>query len=115
MTPDTFVDIVTLIRNRLEKQDTRFREAVPIERVVIALWRLATGNSYHNVSKTFAVGKSTAVGIIVYRDILSNFREPQVEQPKQLIHLKKPLTVKFLRLSVQFGLLELISHNPILF
>ena len=32
MTPDTFSGIVTLVRNRLEKQDTRFREAVPIEK-----------------------------------------------------------------------------------
>ena len=66
-------------------------------------------------SKTFAIGKSTVVSIIVYRNILSNFRKPQVEQPKQLLHLKKPLTVKFLRLSVQFRLLELISQNPMLF
>ena len=64
MTPDTFSDIVTLVRNRLEKQDTRFREAVPKEkRVAIALWRFATGNSYCSVSKTFAVGNSTAVSI----------------------------------------------------
>ena len=75
-----------------------------------ALWRLATGNSYHNTSKPFAIVKSTVVSIIIYRNILSNFREPQVEQPKQLLHLKKPLNVKFLRLSVQFGLLEPISH-----
>ena len=83
----------------LEKQDTRFREAVPIEkRVAIALWRLPTGNSYRSVSKTFAVGKSTAVSNTksfcaaishLYRNILSNSREPQVEQPKQLLHLKK--------------------------
>ena len=47
MTPDTIMDIVTLVRNRLEKQDARFREAVAVEkRVAIALWRLATGNSY---------------------------------------------------------------------
>ena len=64
MTPETFSDIVTLVRNRLEKQGTRFWEAVPIEkRVTIALWRLATGNSYRSVSKRFAVGKSTAVSI----------------------------------------------------
>ena len=64
MTSDTFMDIVTLVRNRLEKQDTQFREAVPIEKkVAIALWGLATGNSYGSVSKTFAVGKSTAVSI----------------------------------------------------
>ena len=59
MTPDAFSNIVTLVRNRLEKQDTRFRKAVVIEkRVVIALLNLATANSYNSVSKTFAVGKS---------------------------------------------------------
>ena len=64
MTPDTFSDIVTLVRNRLEKQDTRFREAVSIEkRVAITLWPLATGSCSPSVSKTFAVGKSTAVSI----------------------------------------------------
>ena len=64
MTPDTFSDVVTLVRNRLEKQDTRFHEAVPIEkRVATALWHLANRNSCHGVSKTFAVGKSTAVSI----------------------------------------------------
>ena len=65
------------------------------------------------LEKTFAVGKS--VSIIVCRNILSNFREHQVELPKQLLHLKKPLTVKLIRLSVQFGFLELISHNPMFF
>ena len=78
-----------------------------------ALWRLATENPYRSAWKTFAVGKS--VSIIVCRNILSNFREHQVEQPKQLLHLKKPLTVKLIRLSVQFGFLELISHNPMFF
>ena len=64
MTPDTFMNIVTIVRNRLEKQDIQFREAGPIEKMVaIALWRLVTGNSYHSVSKTFAVEKSTAVSI----------------------------------------------------
>ena len=59
MTPETFSNIVTLVRNRLEKQGTRFRKAVVIEkRVAIALWNLATANFYHSVSKTFAVGKS---------------------------------------------------------
>ena len=38
MTPDTFMDIVTLDKNRLEKQDTRFRQVVSMEkRVAIAL------------------------------------------------------------------------------
>ena len=37
MTPDTFIDTFPLVRNSLEKQDTRFREAFPTEkRVAIA-------------------------------------------------------------------------------
>ena len=39
MIPDTFMDIVTLVRNRLEKQDTRFREAVSIEKRVAIAFR----------------------------------------------------------------------------
>ena len=34
MTPDTFMDTLTLVRNRLEKQNTRFRETFPIEKRV---------------------------------------------------------------------------------
>ena len=37
MTPDTFMDTFTLVRDSLEKQDSRFREAFPTEkRVAIA-------------------------------------------------------------------------------
>ena len=45
MTPDTFMDIVTLVRNRLEKKHTRFREAAPIEkeqRLLYGVQRLGT-------------------------------------------------------------------------
>ena len=62
----------------------------------ICYWKIDCGKHYR-VSKYFV-----------------NFREPQVEQPKQFLHLKKP-TVKFFMLSVQFELLELISHNAMLF
>ena len=39
MTPDKFMNVVTLVRNWLEKQDTRFREAVPIEKRVAIAFR----------------------------------------------------------------------------
>ena len=39
MTPDTFMDTFTLVRNRLEKQDTRFCEAFPIEKRVVIAFR----------------------------------------------------------------------------
>ena len=46
------------------KNGTPLRKAVPIKkRVPVALWRLATGNLFRIVSKTFATGKLTAVTI----------------------------------------------------
>ena len=60
----TFMDVVELVRDRMERNDTNFRKAIPLEkRVAIALWRLANGNSYRTISKTFGVGKSTSVEI----------------------------------------------------
>ena len=41
MTLDTFMDIVTLVRNRLEKQDTRFCKAVPIKKRVAIAFRIS--------------------------------------------------------------------------
>ena len=124
MTPDTFMDTFTLVRNSLEKQVTRFCEAFPTEKRVAIAFRIShqrcsmkKGLRPATFIKKEALAQmfSCVVSIIVYRNILSNFQEPQVEQPKPLLHLKKPLTVKFPMLSVQFGLLELISYNPMLF
>ena len=39
MTPGTFMDTFILVRNRLEKQDTRFREAFPTEKRVAIAFR----------------------------------------------------------------------------
>ena len=62
--PNTFVDIVNLYEGSILKQDTKFRKAVPIEkRVAIALWQLATRDSYRSPGKTFGVAKYTAVSI----------------------------------------------------
>ena len=41
MTLDTFMDILALVRNRLEKQDTRFCKAVPIEKRVAIAFRIS--------------------------------------------------------------------------
>ena len=43
LTRRTFQFVVNLVRNSVEKRDSRFREAVSIEkRVAVALWRLAS-------------------------------------------------------------------------
>ena len=54
--------LVALVQLNLETQDTNLRKVIPVaKRVGVALWRLVTGNSFRSVSKTFAIGKSTAV------------------------------------------------------
>ena len=41
MTPDTFMDSFPLVRNSLEKQGTRFREALPTEKRVVSAFRIS--------------------------------------------------------------------------
>ena len=61
---ETFEMIVGLVTQNLAKEDTQLRRAIPIQkRVGIALWRLATGDSYRSVGKVFGVAKATAVSI----------------------------------------------------
>ena len=60
----TFQEVIQIVRRDLEKRNTNFRQAIPIEkRIAIALWRLSTGNSYRSTAAVFGVGKSTAVQI----------------------------------------------------
>ena len=60
----TFESVFEIVRQMLQKQNTQLRNAIPIEkRVVVAIWRLATGDSYRAVGKTSRIGKSTAVSI----------------------------------------------------
>ena len=66
----------------------------PLYNCCCCLWRLATGNSCRRAAKTFAVGKSAVVSIIVYRNILSNFGEPWVEQSKAIAKFKETTNCK---------------------
>lgn len=61
---ETFEFIVQLVRASMEKRNTRFRAAIPIEkRIAVALWWLASGNSFRTAASTFGIGKSTAIQI----------------------------------------------------
>ena len=49
-------------------RDKFFRKAIPLEkRDAVALWRLATGNSYSSINKKFVIGL-TSVAKIVYEE-----------------------------------------------
>ena len=77
MSRKTFESIVEIVRPRLQKQYTQLRNAILIEkRVAVAIWRLATGDSYRAVGKTFRIGKSTAVSIThdFYKELSRNSR-----------------------------------------
>ena len=64
MSRKTFESIIEIVRQRLQKQNTQLRNAIPIEkRVALAIWRRDTGDSYRAVRNTFGIGKLTAVSI----------------------------------------------------
>ena len=53
-----------VVRPALEKRDTHLRRAISIEKHVgVAIGRLATGDTFRSIAKTFAIGKSTTVKI----------------------------------------------------
>ncbi|KAG6932912.1 hypothetical protein G0U57_020380, partial [Chelydra serpentina] len=65
MRKGTFLELCDLLSSALKCQDTQMRAALTIQkRVAIALWKLATPDSYRSVANQFGVGKST-VGVAV--------------------------------------------------
>uniref|UniRef100_A0A8C3FCP4 DDE Tnp4 domain-containing protein n=1 Tax=Chrysemys picta bellii TaxID=8478 RepID=A0A8C3FCP4_CHRPI len=60
MRKGTFMELCDLLSPALKCQNTRMRAALTVEkRVAIALWKLATPDSYRSVGNQFGVGKST--------------------------------------------------------
>lgn len=60
MSKETFFHLCDKLRPRLARQNTSFRQALPVEkRVAVALWRLASNVEYRIISTLFGVGKST--------------------------------------------------------
>ena len=57
----TFGYLCDLVRADLQTQKTQMRAPISVEeRVGLALWRRATGNSYRSCGLQFGYGKSTA-------------------------------------------------------
>ena len=48
----------------LTKRDTRLRQCIHVnKRVAVALWRLATGDTYRSTGLQFGIGRCTAMSI----------------------------------------------------
>ena len=61
---DAFEHICGLVGPELVRQNTILRQAISVEeRFAVALWRLATGNSYRTVRLTFAIGRCTDMNV----------------------------------------------------
>ncbi|XP_065119815.2 uncharacterized protein [Paramisgurnus dabryanus] len=103
------------LRPWLTRQNTKYREAVPVEtRVAICIWRLATNLEYRSISQLFGVGLSTcctitqevvtAINVVIkplyikhpsaaeFRQIIQGFRDkwrfPQVAGAIDGTHIK---------------------------
>ncbi|XP_070819612.1 uncharacterized protein [Chaetodon trifascialis] len=60
MSEETFSFLCNKLRPAMERQDTTFRECVPLKkRVAIALWKLATGSEYRSIGHLFGVSNTT--------------------------------------------------------
>lgn len=60
MCRSSFDYLCDILRPWLKRQNTRFRQAIPVEnRVAICIWRLATNLEFRSISHLFAVGIST--------------------------------------------------------
>ena len=58
----TFEYIVRVVGPDLAKKDTRLRQSIPVnKRVAVALWRLATGDTYRSTGLQFGIGRCTAM------------------------------------------------------
>ena len=58
----TFEYIVWVVGLDLAKRDTRLRQSIPVnKRVAVALWRLATGDTYRSTGLQFGIGRCTAM------------------------------------------------------
>ncbi|CAM4688667.1 unnamed protein product [Lepidochelys kempii] len=59
----TFMELCDLLSSALKRMNTKMRAALTVEKqVAIALWKLATPDSYRSVGNQFGVGKSTVGG-----------------------------------------------------
>ncbi|CAM4671232.1 unnamed protein product [Caretta caretta] len=66
MRKGTFMELCDLLSLALKRMNTKMRAALTVEKqVAIALWKLATPDSYRSVGNQFGVGKSTVGAAVI--------------------------------------------------
>lgn len=65
MPVDTFNQLLLCVSERIQRQDTHFRRSVPpIERLMVTVRFLATGENFASLHYQFHLGKSTVAVIV---------------------------------------------------
>ncbi|XP_060095227.1 uncharacterized protein LOC132572328 [Heteronotia binoei] len=66
MSRQTFMELCAMLRPVLERQTTNMRAPITVEKqLAIAVWKLATPDSYRSVAECFGVGRSTVSRIVM--------------------------------------------------
>lgn len=87
MSKESFDYVLSLVRQKITKQDTRMRRALPAElKLALTLHYLGSGEDYGNLHKHWRVGKSTCAEVVI--DVCKALWE--VMAP---IYLQQPTTV----------------------
>jgi len=83
---DTFEVIRNILGARIERENSRYRDCLPPEKVLaLGLYRLAHGNSYSTIGPVFNVGKSTVIEAV--QDVVNGLYEIRND------HIKFPETL----------------------
>ena len=65
MTTERFNYLLSLVKEKIEKKDTRFRKSIPASaRLAITLRYLASGETQQSLSYNYRVGRSTVSNIV---------------------------------------------------
>ncbi|XP_018353533.1 PREDICTED: putative nuclease HARBI1 [Trachymyrmex septentrionalis] len=94
MLSDTFQFLLELLKPRLGKQSSKFgRHSIsPEKQLFIAIWTMATPNSYRCVSDRFDVGKATWHSVqrvvnALYANVTKFIRRPTREEAEETIEI----------------------------
>ena len=81
VTRNTFNQILNMLNHRLVRQQSRFRDPLPLEKILaLGLYRLGHGNSYVSIGPSFNVGKATVIEAV--QDVVEALYEMRNEHTK---------------------------------
>ena len=116
MSHPTFENLCNQLRPHIQKQDTNMRKAIPVDqRVAVALYKLAHGASYRQLSQPLGVSPSACQEICeeVYLMICRHLRQEHIKFPTNYdLHQEMHKFGEMKHMPMCFGAVD-GSHIPI--